>query len=53
MKDGLLEEGKDYYVNEQGLFVLTGEYLKKRGFCCHNNCKHCPYKESSDTSSKE
>jgi hypothetical protein len=26
-----------------GLFVLTAAYLKKRGTCCGNGCRHCPY----------
>lgn len=37
-----LEEG-DYYVNEQGFRVFTEQYHLKRGFCCKNGCKHCPY----------
>lgn len=39
-----LEEGKDYYFNEQGLMVLTEAYHLRRGYCCGNGCKHCPYK---------
>lgn len=38
-----LVENIDYYFNEDGLMVLTELYLKKRGYCCENNCKHCPY----------
>lgn len=38
-----LEEGKDYII-EDGKFVFTAEYLKKRGYCCNNNCRNCPYK---------
>jgi hypothetical protein len=38
-----IEEGKDYYFNEQGNMVLTAHYLEKRGYCCGNGCKHCPY----------
>ncbi|MCB0503974.1 MAG: hypothetical protein KDC58_00590 [Cyclobacteriaceae bacterium] len=38
-----LKEGRDYYVNENRLFVFTREYLLKRGYCCENGCKHCPY----------
>ncbi len=39
-----LEEGVDYYIDkESGLMVLTSFYLKKRGYCCANRCKHCPY----------
>ena len=35
-------EGIDYYV-EHGNFVLKGWYLLKRGYCCGNGCRHCPY----------
>ena len=39
-----LVEGEDFYLDpESGLFVLTEAYLKKRGFCCQNGCRHCPY----------
>lgn len=24
---------------------LSREFLLKRGFCCHNGCKNCPYKK--------
>jgi hypothetical protein len=33
----------DYYINEQGLMVFTAKYLLRRGYCCENNCRHCPY----------
>jgi len=36
-------EGVDFYLNEQGYRVFTDTYLLKRGFCCKNGCKHCPY----------
>lgn len=36
-------EGEDYYMNEEGLLVLTAKYLSKRGYCCGNGCFHCPY----------
>ncbi len=32
----------DYYI-ENGFHVFTEQYHKKRGYCCKNNCKHCPY----------
>ena len=38
-----IEEGLDYYFNEDGNMVLTAHYLLKRGYCCGNGCKHCPY----------
>lgn len=39
-----LTENIDYYINDNGQFVLTGHYLLKRGYCCGNGCLHCPYK---------
>jgi len=37
-----IEKG-DYYFNQQGLLVMTKKYLLRRGYCCENGCKHCPY----------
>lgn len=37
-----LVENVDYYF-EFGLMVLTAHFLQKRGFCCDNRCRHCPY----------
>ncbi|OLY90835.1 hypothetical protein SAMN05444008_12369 [Cnuella takakiae] len=39
----VLKEGVDYYLNEQGLMVLTEKYHLDRGYCCGNGCKHCPF----------
>ncbi len=33
----------DFYINEKGYLVFTEKYLLKRGYCCQNGCKHCPY----------
>jgi hypothetical protein len=41
-----LQEGRDYYI-ENGLFVFTGEFLLKRGYCCESGCRHCPYQTRS------
>ena len=37
-----LVENVDYYF-ENGLMVLTEHFLKRRGYCCRNGCRHCPY----------
>jgi hypothetical protein len=37
-----LVEGEDYYF-ENGLMVLTARFLLRRGYCCGNGCRHCPY----------
>jgi hypothetical protein len=34
--------GVDYYV-ENGRWVFTAHYLRKRGHCCESGCRHCPY----------
>lgn len=36
-------ENRDYYVNEDGRVVFTEAYLRQRGYCCGNGCRHCPY----------
>ena len=36
--------GEPGYIDpDSGLFVLTAAYLRDRGFCCGNGCRHCPY----------
>ena len=37
-----------YYYNEHGLFVFTEEYHRDRGYCCGNNCKHCPFEPKAN-----
>ena len=37
-----LVEGEDYYF-ENGLMVLTEKFLLRRGYCCENGCRHCPF----------
>ncbi len=39
-----LASGSDGYIDPiSSLFVMTAATLKQRGFCCMNNCRHCPY----------
>jgi len=52
-----MKEGEDYYINEQGLWVLTEAYHLKRGYCCENGCNICPWgygktKEDSNSEKK-
>ncbi len=37
-----LIEGIDFYM-ENGLMVLSSWFHLKRGECCGNACRHCPY----------
>ena len=34
---------EDFYKDENGYIIFTEKYLLKRGNCCMNGCKHCPY----------
>ena len=42
-----LIEGLDYY-KENDKWVFTAEYLKRRGTCCWQGCRHCPYRGPED-----
>ena len=35
-------EGEDFY-REGAALVFTARYLARRGYCCENGCRHCPY----------
>ena len=39
-----LRDGASGYLDPAtGLFVLTAAELVRRGTCCDNGCRHCPY----------
>jgi hypothetical protein len=38
-----LQDG-DFYL-EGGCMVFTAAYHRRRGYCCGNRCRHCPYQE--------
>jgi hypothetical protein len=46
-----VKEGEDYYL-EGEFMVFTSAYLLKRGYCCGNNCRHCPYDQGKEKSKK-
>ncbi len=37
-------ENVHYYL-ENGMIIFTAQYLKEKGKCCGNKCRHCPYGE--------
>ncbi len=43
---GTLTEGVDFYI-ENGLYVFTELFLTQRGYCCGNDCRHCPYNKGN------
>lgn len=34
---------EDFYTSPDGYIVFTEKYHLKRGYCCKNRCRHCPY----------
>jgi hypothetical protein len=34
---------EDFYLDADGNTVFTAAYHLKRGNCCDNGCRHCPY----------
>ena len=34
---------KDFYTDENGYTVFTESFHLKRGYCCENSCRHCPF----------
>ena len=48
-----LVENEDFYYNEQGYKVFTEKYHLKRGYCCQNGCKHCPYGFNKEKKNRE
>jgi len=41
-KSSTLKKEIDYYI-ENELYVFTAWFHLKRGECCKNGCRHCPY----------
>lgn len=41
-KASLARPGESYFTDD-GRFVFTARYHLRRGYCCGNGCRHCPY----------
>lgn len=42
--DAAVSRGEAGYLDPfTGLFVMTAGFHLKRGHCCHNGCRHCPF----------
>ena len=42
LKKQPLVEDEDFYW-EGASMVFTARFLSRRGYCCKNGCRHCPY----------
>ncbi|MES2856165.1 MAG: DUF5522 domain-containing protein [Bdellovibrionota bacterium] len=48
-----LIEGVDFEIDPAtGFVVFTAAYLKRRGYCCGNGCRNCPYRGTKDEKKK-
>ncbi len=55
MSNQKLTEGIDFTLEEyDGIVfkVFTSHYLIKRGFCCNNKCRNCPYTKNDKNDKK-
>ncbi len=44
LHDDACRRGVSGYIDPtSGLYVMSSVYLRQRGFCCGNACRHCPY----------
>jgi Family of unknown function (DUF5522) len=43
LKERPLLADEDYYL-EGATLVFTATYHLRRGYCCGNGCRHCPYR---------
>lgn len=48
----LFQDG-EYYLTEEGYRVFTEKFHLKRGYCCENGCRHCPYGFNDKTKKKK
>jgi 2-iminoacetate synthase ThiH len=37
-----------YFYEENGRIVFTENYHTNRGYCCGNNCRHCPFEPRAE-----
>ncbi|MBP7283788.1 MAG: hypothetical protein KBA66_19535 [Leptospiraceae bacterium] len=42
-EEPISSEGLYYFEN--GLMVFTEKFHLRRGYCCGNGCRHCPFKK--------
>jgi hypothetical protein len=40
----------DYYTDTLGRMVFTEQFHLRRGTCCGNDCRHCPYEKNPELS---
>lgn len=41
-----ITDSNEEYYREGRMIIFTARFLLKRGSCCGNKCRHCPYEKS-------
>src|SRR6266704_4293970 len=42
-KTSSMQDSHDWMIDANGFYVATRLFLIRRGFCCANQCRNCPY----------
>ena len=37
------DDQTDWLIDPNGLYIATRSFLIRRGYCCANQCRNCPY----------
>ncbi len=38
-----MEDPTDWIIDSNGFYIATSSFLIRRGYCCANQCRNCPY----------
>ena|SRR5437763_12542277 len=38
-----MEDSDDWIIDANGFYIATRSFLSRRGYCCANQCRNCPY----------
>jgi Family of unknown function (DUF5522) len=38
-----MEDSDDWIIDANGFYIATRSFLMRRGYCCANQCRNCPY----------
>jgi hypothetical protein len=38
-----MEDSGDWIIDSNGFYIATRSFLMRRGYCCANQCRNCPY----------
>ncbi len=38
-----IENQDDWIIDANGFYIATRSFLIRRGYCCANQCRNCPY----------